>query len=92
MGRDPWLSTVQPMIAHAAGVCFAIASITQGETARVANELAQEVGSVMPPEEGAERASNEDAWKAIADKHRELVATLPATTKIRPWVRGREQQ
>jgi hypothetical protein len=90
MSRETWLHTVQPLVMHATGVCYALASIVDGEPARCATELAGAIASVLPPEEGSELqpGANDAAWKLIREKHVQLGQTF-ATTGIKPWVLGR---
>jgi hypothetical protein len=90
MTRETWLYTMQPLIAHATGVCFALASVVEGDAARCAGELAQTIASVSPPEAGAESTpgSNTAAWKAIRAMHGELTSSL-ASSGIKPWVLGK---
>ena len=89
--REAWAYTVQPLIAHAAGVCHALASITAEEPAQCARELAVAIAQVHAPESDETLSSpgrNEAAWKWVRDKHLELVHHF-AGRGINTWVMGR---
>jgi hypothetical protein len=92
MSRDVWAHSAHPIVVHAVGVCFGLASILDGDAALRAQELGVAIGKVLPPE-GASAASpggNDAAWKAIRWKQSELAGLLASKT-LKPWLLGRTE-
>jgi len=90
MSRDGWSHSAYPIVVHAVGVCFGIASMLDGDAARCAKELGVAIGKALPPEGGAEASpgANDAVWKAIRWKQSELAGFL-ASKQLKPWLLGR---
>ncbi|HEY4016717.1 MAG TPA: hypothetical protein VGM06_25450 [Polyangiaceae bacterium] len=77
--REGWVSTTLPMLAHTAGICTALGTCLDGEPARIALALTQNIGALKPPPD-----SNIETWKSINEACKLLLDELSALG-IKPW-------
>jgi hypothetical protein len=88
---ETWAYTVQPSIAHAIGVCYALEAVqgVDDDAVRSANELADAIGSLASPEQEVRPSGwNEEAWTNIANKHAGLTKHF-MKRGLKAWLFGK---
>jgi hypothetical protein len=81
--RKTWLYTVQPLQAHAVGLCSLIMDFTQDPQRAALQELFTAILEINPPNDKGIHA-NEGVWAKVKAAHRQVASAFAGRCK--PWV------
>ncbi len=81
--RKTWLYTVQPLQAHAVGLCSLITELTEDPQRAAVQELFAAVLEINPPNDKGVHA-NEGVWAKVKAAHGKVRAAFAGRCK--PWV------